>query len=197
MRKRRRTSTRWKQVTSSRIRSPGRQKRRSSTRKRIGSLLWVIFLAALCLGGEWLHGLAKGPGQLPVKEVRVEAYGDIPLDEILSRVRGIKGKNILSINPRKLARILGEQPGVARVTVKKNLIQRIVSIQIFPREPVALVSGRTLLGLDGEGVVIPLSHSPQDNLAVVSGIPASSLVVGKKEETGRARVALEVIEAFG
>jgi cell division protein FtsQ len=86
-----------------------------------------------------------------VREIKIHGCSRIQKDRII-RVAELKGKNILSLNLRQVARKIKQEHWIEHVAVKRELPNRI-EIEIRERQAIALINLDNIYLVDAKGVI--------------------------------------------
>jgi cell division protein FtsQ len=115
-----------------------------------GLILFFIFGLFLSIFGGIGYLMYRSP-LFQVKEVRIHGCSRVQRDRVVDLV-DLKGKNILSLNLRQVARRIKQERWIDHVVVKRVLPDRI-EIDLLERQAVALVNLDSIYLVDEKGII--------------------------------------------
>jgi cell division protein FtsQ len=159
-------------------------------------LALLAALGAAGLGGYHGHRRATSSTYFNVKSIVVLGTRQAPRSEIVRSVESTRGKNILSVDLKAIARAAQGHPWVKRATVRRELPDRITIEVIEHRAEAVLLLGHLyLVGADGE-VFKRAALDEALGLPVITGI--DRLAYLNEPAVARARMlrALETLRRY-
>jgi cell division septal protein FtsQ len=111
--------------------------------------------------------------KLVVEHVIVSGNSLVDSDEILAAAHVPPGIRMVDLDLLAVEGRVAAHPYIERVTVERNL-PSTVRIQVYERQPLAILSGGDLRYVDKEGVILPNSLSRDlFDLPIITGLPTS------------------------
>ncbi|MBR2289675.1 MAG: FtsQ-type POTRA domain-containing protein [Clostridia bacterium] len=141
----------------------------------------AIFFLLLVLVGAFV-GCMFTPA-FNVTEIHIQDGTYVAKEEILSKMDGVMGENILRVNTSSLENAIKEMPYIRSVEIKRNFPSSI-DVTFKERKPYALVKYlESYVVMDKRGYVLEIKkENDLPDLAIIYGINADEYIVGKKLE---------------
>jgi cell division protein FtsQ len=164
-------------VTTPALRPPFRARLGTAMRHlgrhlRVGLKALVATLLAAAVGaGIWAgqRAVLSSP-RFAVRDVVIGPTRHLTTAEVAAVIGALRGRNIFTVDPRRIERDLAAQPWVARATVRRELPGTIV-VAIVEREPALLVELGGLYLADREGTVFKRAETHEtEGLIIVTGL---------------------------
>ena len=179
---------------------PRRSRKMVVRSKRKPRMAWqriiVPVFAAAVIGG--LLYLSFGTGKMALREVEFHGGVDLPSDSLQVIRASLLGKNMLTAPLSAIRKRIMQFPEIRDVVFKRRLMGRI-DCYLLQRKPVALVSGKRLMEIDREGIVIPRRAGNADiDLPVVTGLEERELgSPAGRDALLKALEALRLLNEYG
>ena len=125
------------------------------------------------------YGLGTSP-YFSIREVQVIAPEPQLAHQALGQIQIPGEASTLFYPTQKLARTLGEYPGIKRAVVKRDLPSRLV-VRVWPRVPVVAVKcSQGFALIDEEGVCVSSASRPPSHLLYIYGLIEDPLAPGEQ-----------------
>jgi cell division protein FtsQ len=151
------------------------------------TLKWLILICVIVLGGELVWLFLVTPC-LPLSHIEVTGIAGLEREDILARA-GIDGNSsYMTVNTRRIERVLATLPEVFQVHAVKHYPD-MLAITLTPRSPTAVslvvIDGRPCpIYVDHEGIVFRIGGEPIGasihSLPLISGIVPENVVPGTR-----------------
>ena len=156
-----------------------------------GSFLLLISCAILSVLG-WIGYLMYQSPFFQVKDIKVHGCAKIQRDRVIE-LADLKGKNILSLNLRQVARRIKQERWIEHVAVKRELPDRI-EIELKERQGVALINLDTICLVDEKGVIFKkVMNGEHFDLPVLTGLSREYLQTDPQKSNQLIRQALALV----
>jgi cell division protein FtsQ len=159
-------------------------------------LLVLAVLAALA-GGAWLgRWYVTHARHFAVRDVRVSPLKHLSPQLLLDKVAVPMGINLFSVDRDEVARIIAQEPWVARVHVRRELPSTVV-LDIVERQPACAVALGALYLAEPDGTVF--KRATPDEAAVmpvITGVAREDYLAQPAEAKADIRQALAVLAAW-
>lgn len=111
------------------------------------------------------------------------------------RLKLYKGKNIFTVNLKKLSQAIGESYPDLDKAVVRRIMPNILEIELSPRIPLARIKSFGSYPVDGEGMILSSSIKLSHPLPVVTGVSMwKRAKVGRILDSSRLRLALTFLK---
>ncbi len=149
--------------------------RRERLKQQLSSALSTLSMAALVVGslvaGRVTHRWATTTPRFGAKDIEVQGAQRTPRDAVLVAGSIAEGRNVLSLDLRKVERGIETLPWVSRARVSRRL-PGTVRVEIEEREAAAVVSAGGLYLCASDGTLFKrLGEQDPTDLPVLTGIP--------------------------
>jgi cell division protein FtsQ len=144
--------------------------RQTSWRKIKRVLLAICLAVVLCSGAAGLTAWTRTASLFQLSTIHVGGNRSLSSQRALEMVPVEKGVNIFAVDLKAIEMSLEQDPRIRNVIIRRRLPSTI-AITIREREPVMFISANVLLGLDEEGMVMPLEKGEEfQDIPVLTGV---------------------------
>jgi cell division septal protein FtsQ len=171
--------------------SPARRRRRSDASRRHLAFA-VLCTAAVAYGGYRVVGLLQSTGALTITGISVSGATKLSGEDVLSRLDGIRGQNMLSVNIEEWRQHVLDSPWVEAAAIRR-VLPGSVDVAIVERRPMGVgrIEGELYL-VDERGGIIDEYGSiyGEFDLPLIDGLAAEGPQSARGSAVDEVRAAL-------